>query len=735
MYKIINLYWTLSGKLLYCVCLIVQLVTTTPTTTQPTQANDPATIIKWEGSVKIKGACVVAVCQLEFLNELCLNLANNIKVAINATQLLTTLDVHKMNKHHVQRLSYLCLKLEHSFEINMKYIDNNILCNNNTMSKMYVDYNTLRGKLDIIWGLVKSWKPPTTRTSFPKIEWAHQVPSLITELESTRPSPQRKSQHFIVATLVGLGVAFGAGALTTSLVGSFAGNNNQQDIKILNENIKKINTKLTITNERITILSENVTKSISDIKLILDKMVRVQETGDLYSLMLWNLDQLIQVSTQTYQSFKLGKVIVTMLEAGIINSDLIEISSFKRIIQEGLMTFKELEFPLNINRLTLPQITKIIKVQKIGINQFIINIPLVNKRSYQVNTLIPHPVNIDSKTLVIAELDKLLLTSDSNYILTDPSNIHSLDGKNQILLKQEPMFALHRNSCEWATYNLNITAMLNLCNYHKLGIDKGIYVKDTSYYRLVYFTELTQIELNCPDRNIRDKLEGLHKLPLQCDLSSDLLYWPAKQTLTINLEELLTAVPTEFDATKLPIIDFNDTTNVHDSIKTLISNLPGKNSSFTFEFQDNLTLEEVQSYTIVAYGALCVMVIINSIIIGLIVLFKIRKWMNGRNSSIHLPSNLSQDRFNGLRDSLRQGKNKLRDSISRRLPHSPSLRLNSMRSSLRDKFRAHKAEVPKSVEIGVNTDFSTMEMVNHNKINNKNYNVDKHIYPPIPRYT
>ena len=109
--------------------------------------------------------------------------------------------------------------------------------------------------------------------------------------------------------------------------------------------------------------------------------------------------------------------------------------------------------------------------------------------------------------------------------------------------------------------------------------------------------------------------------------------------------------------------------------------------------------------------------------------------MNGRNSSIHLPSKLSQDRFSGLRDSLRQGKNKLRDSISRRLPHSPSLGLISMRSSLRDKFRAHKAEVPKSVEIGVNTDFSTMEMVNHNKINNKNYNVDKHIYPPIPRYT
>ena len=221
---------------------------------------------------------------------------------------------------------------------------------------MYVDYNTLRGKLDIIWGLVKSWKPPTTRTSFPKIEWAHQVPSLITELESTRPSPQIKSQHFIVATLVGLGVAFGAGALTTSLVGSFAGNNNQQDIKTLNDNIKKINTKLTITNERITILSENVTKSIiSDIKLILDKMDRVQETGDLYSLMLWNLDQLIQVSSQTYQSFKLGKVIVTMLEAGIINPDLIDITSLKRIIQDarGSDDFQRIRVPFKYQQINI----------------------------------------------------------------------------------------------------------------------------------------------------------------------------------------------------------------------------------------------------------------------------------------------------------------------------------------------------------------------------------------------
>jgi hypothetical protein len=211
-------------------------------------------------------------------------------------------------------------------------------------------------------------------------------------------------------------------------------------------------------------------------------------------------------------------------------------------------------------------------------------IPLVNKNRYQIYSLIPHPVSVQSRTLVNTEINNVILVSNDTYIITEPDNIHSITNNTHIVKKVEPIWSIHKSTCEWESFKQNISAMLYLCNYKKVGMLNGTVMTETRYHRLIYLTEITQVELDCPDGRVRDRLIGLHQIPLQCDVSTDKVYWPAKQTMNIDIKDILTNVPNKFDSTQLPIVNLNDTNQVHDSIKTMISDLPNKEDTFTFDF-------------------------------------------------------------------------------------------------------------------------------------------------------
>jgi hypothetical protein len=75
-------------------------------------------------------------------------------------------------------------------------------------------------------------------------------------------------------------------------------------------------------------------------------MVNLNEKREIYQAMMWNLEQLAENAINIHLSFRLGEITITMLESGIINPDLIDITTFKKIISEGLNVFTELEFPL-----------------------------------------------------------------------------------------------------------------------------------------------------------------------------------------------------------------------------------------------------------------------------------------------------------------------------------------------------------------------------------------------------
>ena len=47
--------------------------------------------------------------------------------------------------------------------------------------------------------------------------------------------------------------------------------------------------------------------------------------------------------------------------------------------------------------------------------------------------------------------------------------------------------------------------MLELCNYRRIGNDHGALLTETKFYRLLYLTEETLVELDCPDGKLREK--------------------------------------------------------------------------------------------------------------------------------------------------------------------------------------------------------------------------------------
>lgn len=173
---------------------------------------------------------------------------------------------------------------------------------------------------------------------------------------------------------------------------------------------------------------------------------------------------------------------------------------------------------------------------------------------------------------------------------------------------------------------------------------------------------------------------GLHKIPLACDIRTDYVFWPARQTVTITLA-INETNKHEIDSTYLPLIEVNRTDKVHASLRELINALPTKDDKFTIDYDYyNLSLEKIQTYTSIAQVCLAVIVIINSILIGIL----FARWFKSRQHGKFTSRNSSfRDKFSGLKDSIR----------SRHLRNSDSFRnaRNNVRArtrKLRDSFRS-----------------------------------------------
>ena len=148
----------------------------------------------------------------------------------------------------------------------------------------------------------------------------------------------------------------------------------------------------------------------------------------------------------------------------------------------------------------------------------------------------------------------------------------------------------------------------------KTGQLNDTFVVEIDQHRLVYFSEQTRVSLEFPEKQVRDTLFGLHKLPLACDIKTDHVFWPAKQTVTISIDLNDTSV---LGSSSLPIISVNKTSKVHKSLKELLAKLPKEDDPFTIDFDYyGLTLEKMQSYSIYAQSITTIIVVLNSFLIG-----------------------------------------------------------------------------------------------------------------------
>ena len=628
--------------------------------------SSPVEKFPWLGYARITGAYLISPMRLDFIDNICNQLNVNVKITADFISALVSselLEKSAKDLGFIRRTSFLLHKIETTYVEILNYLENSLLCSNQTLINLSKDFHELKSTLDPIWvNLTKldAGKPAQILTQ----GYISQRPSAI------RPSPNQ--QIFLGTALVGA-IGFIGGTLLGTL---FAGGDNSDDINSLNKNIQSVNAKVKITNERIDVLSKNLTLSIKNIKFILNSMTEANKRTQSTYTVQWNLDQLEQAASNLLILFKVSDNQVTLLRAGYLNVDLLNLETFDTVIKEGMKSFRNTEFPIQVTRENIPEILSLLKIEHLSQNRFIVIIPLVETTKYKAYSLVPHPIKLSSGSIMIAELENdVILVDETEYIVLSSKSVTSINENVHVIVDMFPIWSINHNSCAYAGYIGKVDDVLKLCNFKRLGNPTGIYVTSSQQSRMVYVSRSLQIRLECPNTLVKDTIKGLTFIPNECDLISNEVRWPAKLTQNIDLNKLVSSSEKgkSFDVTSLPPFILNETQPLHESIKNQIDKLPSEGDKFTFYFDKyDVSLEQVTSYSIVAYGGMTIIVIIHSVLLAVIFLPKVRDWIMSKRGS-----KVDQD------ESIELGELGMRKSIRNRFSKSPrdSLKL-SFRKSL-----------------------------------------------------
>ena len=273
--------------------------------------------------------------------------------------------------------------------------------------------------------------------------------------------------------------------------------------------------------------------------------------------------------------------------------------------------------------------------------------------------------------------------------------------------------------------------IIKLCDFKKAGRLNDTFIIETDKNRIIYFTAETDVMLDCPGKQINTRLNGLHNVSLACDITTSQAHWPAKQTATINIQ---TETPNTFIPGELPIASIDKNSDTHESLKKLISELPGEDEPWTIDFESyDIDYKQLHTYTIFSQSVLTTIVIINSILIG-IILFKTKKNKDHLNDSPpHRTSSIGRS-LRRIRDSIRTRKNKFnRDSWRRSLNHwRDSMRTKG--SSIKGKLR--DLVTPTQIEhhdkgVGTEEHRATIQLT---EVEQTPPTYVPRVYPPLARY-
>ena len=271
-------------------------------------------------------------------------------------------------------------------------------------------------------------------------------------------------------------------------------------------------------------------RCIKDIKSISTSNQKVNRESETKYTITFNNEQLKQAATDTLTLLKITDNALTLLRAGYINSDLLDLETLKHVISEGSKFFKHVEFPIKTSdKSKIHEITSLLEVKHVDNNNFIIIVPLVQKESFTVTSLIPHTVQLTTGTLMILSLpNDVILYNAENDLIMKSSDILTINNGTHIVKQVPPKYSIHQATCEQAGPTGNNSLIIALCNFNKVGVTNNIHFTDLKHHRVVYLSEKNDIQLNCPKEKIRDSLIGLYLIPLQCDYLTESVQWQAK---------------------------------------------------------------------------------------------------------------------------------------------------------------------------------------------------------------
>merc|ERR1712030_4831 len=119
----------------------------------------------------------------------------------------------------------------------------------------------------------------------------------------------------------------------------------------------------------------------------------------------------------------------------------------------------------------------------------------------------------------------------------------------------------------------------------------------------------------------------------------------------------------------LPIANIETTSDVHESLKTMIDKLPKADEAYTFDFDYyELSMEQLHTYTIFSQSVVTIIVIVNSILLG-VLYFERRKQLT---DVLHTRFKNSVQPHS-IRDSIRKWKRSLQGKS--RSPSPPPVEL------------------------------------------------------------
>ena len=490
-------------------------------------------------------------------------------------------------------------------------------------------------------------------------------------IENREPIRAVETQQLLGAAVAGI-----VGLIGGSLITSVFRDDNTEEINILNNNIQKINSNLKFTNTRIDILAKNVTNSLNNIKIILNNINTFSHNAATKYTVTWHAEQLKQAASNLLIMFRVSENSLTLLRAGHINTNLLDMRTLKFVLAEGEKLYKNFEFPIKkLTKNNLKDILPLVKVNQVGRTNFLALIPLVHKNIYEGYTLVPHPITVKNGTLLMAEMNEVLLKGKYNYIIANNKDMNKIANNTYMANRELPTWSYNHKTCEHESVLGHTKSILVRCNFKKIGINtRDIHLTETMQGRMIYLKEKTTVELECPDQRVRDKLIGAHIIPDQCTLKTDKVVWPVKHVSNIDLTELVTkAIEGQtFDIKNIPPFHVNDSNEVHDSIRELLDEVATDPLTITIHDRD-FTLQDIGSYGTIAMGTITILTLLNFVIIMIIVCIIARKAY--KNRSNHRLAKMEE---------------KLRNKLRGKLAFSPR---DSLRLSGRNTFRRARSKI------------------------------------------